>query len=659
MIEKEMKELTEFLNYHAHRYYVLDAPEISDYEYDMALRKLQALELAHPEFKDPASPTVRIVGQVSEGFSSVEHQVPMQSLNDAFSRDEVEEFDGRVAAALSEPYCYGVEYKIDGLSVSLEYENGLLVRGSTRGDGRTGEDVTQNLKTIGSIPLKLPEAIPFLEVRGEVFISKADFELLNEQRKQAGESLFANPRNAAAGSLRQLDSSIAAKRHLDIFIFNIQRCEGKTFTSHSEGLRYLAQLGFKTVPSIRTYSTITEAFERVLAIGAERENLPFEIDGAVIKVDDLEQREQLGSTSKCPRWAVAYKFPAETKKTRLTDIVLQVGRTGAITPNAVLEPVQVAGSTVRRATLHNLDYIREKDIMIGDMVYVRKAGDIIPEITEVVVAERTGDERHFSMPDCCPECGEPIERSEGEAVFRCTGSNCPAQMQRNLEHFASRDAMDIEGLGPAVVEQLTEAGLLHSAADLYQLREEQLTSLERFGEKSAKNLLAAIEASKERGLARVLFALGIRLNGQRSSMLLAKAFGSMDVLMEQTEETLTAVHEIGEKTAAYVYQYFQNPHNRELIQRLKEAGVDMEHHEAVDTTSKLLGKKFVITGKFEELSRNEVTALIEKNGGTAAGSVSAKTDYVVAGSDAGSKLTKAQSLGVPVLTLDELMDMLQ
>ena len=659
MVREEIQKLTEFLNYHAHRYYVLDMPEISDYEYDMALRKLKELEEAHPEFKDPASPTTRVIGQVSEGFESVEHSVAMQSLNDAFSREEVMEFDERVATILEEPYSYGVEYKIDGLSVSLEYKNGVFFRGSTRGDGKTGEDVTQNLKTIHSIPLKLKEAVPYLEVRGEVFISKEDFEKVNAEREKNGEALFANPRNAAAGSLRQLDSSVAAKRRLDIFIFNIQQCEGKTFTTHYEGLSYLAEMGFKIVPQRGIYRSADEAFERVLEIGRERDDLPFEIDGAVLKIDRLDQREILGSTSKCPRWAVAYKFPAETKKTRLTDIVLQVGRTGAITPNAVLEPVQVAGSTVRRATLHNMDYIREKDILIGDMVYVRKAGDIIPEIVEVAKEERTGVERRFEMPEFCPECGEKIERLAGEAVHRCTGSNCPAQMQRNLEHFASRDAMDIEGLGPAVVEQLTEAGLLHSAADLYELKKEQLVKLERFGEKSAENLLAAIEDSKGRDFAKVLYALGIRLNGQRSSLLLAKAFGSMDTLMSQTQESLMGIHEIGEKTAAYVYEYFQNQHNRELIEKLKLAGVNMEHHEAADMTEKLSGKKFVVTGKFEALSRNDVTELIEKNGGTAAGSVSKKTDYVIAGEDAGSKLDKAQSLGVPVLTIEEFLKIIQ
>lgn len=657
-MQEKMKELTAFLNYHAHRYYVLDAPEISDYEYDMALRELQKLEEAYPQFKDPASPTTRVVGQVLEGFTEVSHEVPMQSLNDAFSREEIMDFDKRVAAALDAPYAYGVEYKIDGLSVSLEYENGVFMRGSTRGDGRTGEDVTFNLKTIGSIPLRLKQPIPYLEVRGEVFIGKKDFERLNERREKAGEPLFANPRNAAAGSLRQLDSSVAAQRHLDIFIFNIQRAEGIAFETHHEGLLYLAEQGFKIVPGIRVFSTAAEAFERVLEIGRERETLSFDIDGAVVKVDNLAQREQLGATAKCPRWAVAYKFPAETKKTKLTDIVLQVGRTGAMTPNAVLEPVTVAGSVVRRATLHNMDYIREKDIKIGDSVYVRKAGDIIPEITEVVKEDRDGTERTFVMPEFCPECGEKIERVEGEAVYRCTGSNCPAQLQRNLEHFASRNAMDIEGLGPAVIEQLTDSGLLHSPADLYNLQEEQLIGLERFGAKSAQNLLKAINESKTRDLSRVLFALGIRLNGQRSSQILARTFGTMERLMQQSIESLSAIRDIGEKTAAYVHDYFQNPHNRELIERLQVAGVNMAHSESADVSDRLSGKKFVITGKFEDISRSELTELVEKNGGSTAGSVSKKTDYVIAGEDAGSKLDKAQALGVPVIDLQELYAML-
>ena len=657
-MQEKMKELTAFLNYHAHRYYVLDAPEISDYEYDMALRELQKLEEAYPQFKDPASPTTRVVGQVLEGFTEVSHEVPMQSLNDAFSREEIMDFDKRVAAALDAPYAYGVEYKIDGLSVSLEYENGVFTRGSTRGDGRTGEDVTFNLKTIGSIPLRLKQPIPYLEVRGEVFIGKKNFERLNERREKAGEPLFANPRNAAAGSLRQLDSSVAAQRHLDIFIFNIQRAEGIAFETHHEGLLYLAEQGFKIVPGIRVFSTAAEAFERVLEIGRERETLSFDIDGAVLKVDNLAQREQLGATAKCPRWAVAYKFPAETKKTKLTDIVLQVGRTGAMTPNAVLEPVTVAGSVVRRATLHNMDYIREKDIKIGDSVYVRKAGDIIPEITEVVKEDRDGTERTFVMPEFCPECGEKIERVEGEAVYRCTGSNCPAQLQRNLEHFASRNAMDIEGLGPAVIEQLTDSGLLHSPADLYNLQEEQLIGLERFGAKSAQNLLKAINESKTRDLSRVLFALGIRLNGQRSSQILARTFGTMERLMQQSIESLSAIRDIGEKTAAYVHDYFQNPHNRELIEQLQAAGVNMAHSESADVSDRLSGKKFVITGKFEDISRSELTELVEKKGGSTAGSVSKKTDYVIAGEDAGSKLDKAQALGVPVIDLQELYAML-
>jgi len=658
MVQKKMQELTDFLHYHAHRYYVLDDPEISDYEYDMALRELMALEEAYPQWKDAASPTVRVVGKVLDGFEQVEHQVPMQSLNDAFSRDEIMEFDERVQGTLHEPYAYSVEYKIDGLSVSLEYENGIFTRGSTRGDGHVGEDVTQNLKTIHAIPLRLAHPVPFLEVRGEVFIGKQDFEAINQRREKRGEPLFANPRNAAAGSLRQLDSAVAAERKLDIFIFNIQRIEGVDFTSHCKGLAYLAEQGFKVVPSVCPYASVEEAFNRVLEIGEERESLPFDIDGAVLKIDSLTQRKRLGSTSKCPRWAIAYKFPAETKKTKLLDIVLQVGRTGAITPNAVLEPVRVAGSTVQRATLHNMDYISEKDIRIGDMVYVRKAGDIIPEITRVSWEDRNGNEKAFVMPEFCPECGERIERSEGEAVYRCTGGNCPAQLQRNIEHFVSRDAMDIEGLGPAVIEQLIEAGLVHSAADLFSLRAEQLTVLERFGEKSAQNLIAAIQKAKERDLSRLLFALGIRLNGQRSSRLLAEAYGTMETLMEQDEAALTAIHEIGAKTAANVYDYFQKPHNRALIRQLKQAGVNMSHRQEKPASGLLSDKKIVITGKFETLSRSELTKLIEQNGGVVSGSVSQKTDYVIAGEEAGSKLAKAQQLGITVLSIEEFYTLL-
>ncbi len=659
MSVERMKELVSLLNYHAHKYYVEDKPEISDYEYDKLLHELELLEKKYPQEADPASPTQRVGGQILEGFEAVTHDVPMQSLHDSFNKQDVLDFDERVRNVLGQDcYEYVTEHKIDGLSVSLEYENGLFIRGSTRGDGFVGEDVTQNLKTIPSIPLRLKEAIPFLEVRGEVFMAKNSFEELNRRRAENEESLFANPRNAAAGSLRQLNSAIAKERKLDIFIFNIQRIIGKEIRTHAEGLEYLKQQGFKVIPQRQAYANIEAAFERVLAIGEERYTLPFEIDGAVLKINNLEQREILGSTSKFPRWAEAYKFPAETKKTKLLDIVIQVGRTGVLTPNAVLEPVRVAGSTVSRVTLHNMDYIREKDIKIGDYVMVRKAGDIIPEIVESLHGERTGEEREFIMPSVCPECGAEVVRAEGEAAYRCIGNSCPAQLSRAMIHFASRDAMDIEGLGPAIVNQLIERGLIRSAADLYYLNAEDVAALDKMGEKSAQNLISAIETTKKRDLSRLLFAFGIRLNGQRASKLLAKRFETLEAIMRATAEEMSAIPDIGEKTAQNVYEFFRDKNNLELVRRLAEAGVNMQYRAEKGESNLLAGKKFVITGKFDGVSRAEVTALIEKNGGKTAGSVSKNTDYVIAGEDAGSKLEKANTLGVSVLTLSDLYNML-
>ncbi|WP_249311757.1 NAD-dependent DNA ligase LigA [Congzhengia minquanensis] len=656
--EKRMKELTELLTYHSHKYYVEDSPEISDYEYDMLLRELKDLEGKYPHLKDPASPTVRVIGSVIEGFESVTHEVPMLSLNDAFSKEEILEFDKRVREAVPGKIEYVTEYKIDGLSVSLEYENGLFVRGSTRGDGLVGEDVTENLKTVNSIPLRLKEAVPYLEVRGEVFMPKATFDKLNDEKQAKGEPLFANPRNAAAGSLRQLDSSIARERGLDIFVFNIQREEGLNIATHHEGLLKLKQLGFKTVYQNNVSNSIEGAFAQVEKIGALRDDLPFEIDGAVIKVNDLRTRELLGATSKCPRWAVAFKFPAETKKTKLLDIVVQVGRTGKITPNAVLEPVRVAGSVVSRTTLHNLDFIRERDILIGDNVYVRKAGDIIPEIVGVEKKDRTGNEIPFEMPAVCPECGAPVVRVEGEAAHKCTGDSCPAQLLRRLMHFASRDAMDIEGLGPAILEKLLDVGHIKSAADLYELSKEDIAALEKMGDKSAENLISAIEKSKQNDLYRLLFALGIQLNGLKSSKTIAAHFRTMENIMEASEEELTAIPDIGEKTAANICDFFSRPENKELILRLKALGVNQTSFAPEPKTdSACAGKKFVITGKFEGFSRGDIVQIIEDNGGTAAGSVSKKTDYVIAGEDAGSKLAKAQELNIPVLTIEELLSM--
>lgn len=656
---ERLKELTERLTYYAHRYYVLDDPVVSDYEYDMALRELVALEEKYPDAVDPASPTKRVGGAPLSEFDTVEHKVLMQSLTDAFSKDEILEFDERVKNTLNEDYEYVVEYKIDGLSVSLEYENGILVRGSTRGDGKTGEDVTQNLKTINSIPLKLKENVERLEVRGEVFIGKRDFCKLNEEKEKMGEPLFANSRNTAAGSLKQLDSTIAAKRRLDIFIFNIQDIVGKTIKKHHEGLSYLKEQGFKVVPKNEVYKNIEDAFRRVEEIGRERESLPFDIDGAVIKINDISQREILGQTSKCPRWAIAYKFPAETKKTKLLDIFVQVGRTGTVTPNALLEPVSVAGSTVSRATLHNIDFIKEKGILIGDNVYVRKAGDIIPEIVGAEVSDRTGDEREFKMPEICPECGAPLIREEGQAAYKCTGTNCPAQLSRGVIHFASRDAMDIDGLGPAIIDQMIERGLISSYADLYYLKKDDIKDMDKMGEKSAQNLIDAIENSKSRDLSRLLFAFGIKLNGKRASQVLAEKFLTLDNIMSLEISDMAEIYDIGEKMATNVYEFFKDEKNLELVNKLKAAGVNMTHEKEEAESVALDGKTFVITGKFEEMSRDEISALIEKNGGKVGSGVSKNTDFLVAGEKAGSKLKKAQELDIKIIDLDILRGMME
>lgn len=656
-IKERIEKLTKELTYHSHQYYVLDNPQISDYEYDMLLRELKDLEEKYPEFRDPASPTVRVIGKVLENFESVVHEVPMLSLNDAFSKEEIFDFDKRVRDAVGEVE-YVTEYKIDGLSVSLEYENGLFVRGSTRGDGNVGEDVTENLKTINSIPLRLSRPVPYLEVRGEVFMSKATFDALNREKEEKGLPLFANPRNAAAGSLRQLDSSIAKERKLDIFIFNIQRAEGLEYKTHHEGLSILSELGFKTVRQNEVFKNIADAFSQVERIGEERDTLPFDIDGAVIKVNNLSLREKLGSTAKCPRWAVAYKYPPETKKTKLIDIFIQVGRTGKITPNALLTPVRVAGSVISKTTLHNIDFIRERDIKIGDNVYVRKAGDIIPEIVGIEPKDRTGEELDFHMPTVCPECGAPIVRIEGEAAHRCTGDSCPAQLLRRLEHFVSRDAMDIEGLGPALLEKFLDEELVKSPADLYTLEKEKIATLEKLGEKSADNLLASIDASKSRELYRFLYALGINLNGLKSSKTICKHFSSMEDIMKASVDDLTKIADIGEKTAQNIVDFFAHEENKSQVLRLIELGLNDKAESKDATSSSLSGKKFVVTGKFDALSRDEIVTKIEENGGEAIGSVSKKTDFLIVGENAGSKLAKAESLGIKTLTLNEFLDML-
>ncbi len=652
---KEIERLREELNRAGYEYYVLDNPTMSDYDYDHALRRLEELEAAHPEAVTPDSPTQRVGGQALESFTQVTHRVPLESLQDVFDFEELRAFDQRVRGV--EPnVSYSVEPKVDGLSVALEYQDGLFVRGATRGDGLVGEDVTENLKTVKSIPLRIPDVTGTLIVRGEVYMPKKVFHALNEEREKRGEALFANPRNAAAGSLRQLDPKVAASRRLDIAVFNIQWAENEKFHSHTEGLNYLAGKGFKVIPHA-ICSDIGKAVEEVTAIGEGRENYPFDIDGAVIKVDDLLQRQALGSTAKFPRWAAAYKYPPEVKPSKVLDIVIQVGRTGVLTPKAVLEPVRLAGTTVTNATLHNQDFIAEKDIRIGDTVLVRKAGEIIPEVLSVEMDKRPDDTVPYRFPEVCPECGAPVERDEDGAHIRCTGAECPAQLLRTLAHFASRDAMDIEGLGIAVVENLVGAGLVKTPGDLYFLKEEAVSALERMGKKSAQNLLAAIEKSKQQDLSRLIYAFGIRQVGQKTGKVLAGRFGSLDALQAATVEQLTAVEDIGEITARSIVDWFRSPQSLHLIARLKEAGVNMMAEERGED-QRFAGKTFVLTGTLERFTRDEATKMIEDRGGKAAGSVSKKTTYVVAGEAAGSKLRKAQELGIPVLTEEEFLQLM-
>ena len=654
--KQEIQSLRRELEQANYEYYVLDNPSMSDYDFDHKLRRLEELEAKYPELVTPDSPTQRVGGKVADGFSEVHHRVPLESLQDVFSFEELSDFDQRVRDTLAEGVEYDVEPKVDGLSVALEYENGLFVRGATRGDGQVGEDVTENLKTIPSIPLRLPEALPSLIVRGEVFMPKKSFEQLNADRELKGEALFANPRNAAAGSLRQLDPKVAASRKLDIRVFNIQWAEGKTFTTHTETLKYLQEQRFKVIPHY-SCATIQEAAERIAAMGDSREAVPFDIDGAVVKVNNLAERETLGSTAKFPRWAAAYKYPPEQKESVVEDIVVQVGRTGVLTPKAVVKAVRLAGTTVTNATLHNQDFISEKDIRIGDTVLVQKAGEIIPEIVSVLKEKRPEGTVPYHLPDHCPVCGAPVARDEDGAHIRCTGAECPAQRLRHIVHFASRDAMDIEGLGPAVVESLVGAGLVKGPGDLYQLHAGDVELLERMGKKSAENLMAAIEKSKSAGLGRLLFAFGIRQVGQKAGKVLAARFGTLDALMAATEEDLTAVPDIGGITAKSLLDWFSNDQSQHLIRTLREAGVSFDSTET-PVGDKLTGKTFVLTGTLPTMDRKEAAALIEAQGGKVSGSVSKKTSYVVAGEAAGSKLKKANDLGIPVLTEDELLKLL-
>ena len=647
-----MKQLTDELKHHSHMYYDLDSPEISDFEYDKLLHELMALEEKYPDQKAPDSPTHRVGGNASNKFSPVEHLVKMDSLQDVFNLEEVLDFDRRVREEIENPE-YVVEPKIDGLSVSLQYENGVLTVGSTRGDGNVGEDVTENIRTVRSVPLTINTDRTLLEVRGEVYMPRQVFEKIVAEQIENDEVPFKNPRNAAAGSLRQKNPKIVAKRKLDIFVFNLQRADGTSFGSHSQTLDYLSGLGFKVSPSYNTYTDISDAFKEVLRIGAERDTFPFDIDGAVIKVNSLADREKMGRTQKYPKWAIAYKYPPEKKKTRLLDVEINVGRTGALTPTAVFEPVFLAGTTVSRAILHNQDFIDQMKISIGDIITVRKAGDIIPEI---IACEHNESSPIYKIPTTCPSCGCAVYKDPEEAVIRCTNPECPTQILRSIVHFASRDAMDIDGLGPAVVSAIIDQGLITNCADLYDLKIEQIEKIERMGKKSAQNLISAIEKSKSNDFSCLVFGLGIRNIGKKAAELLTDKFNTVEDLLGAKKDDIIAIEGFGEVMAESVLEYLSSDFAKSTIEKLKMAGVNM-----TSTTEKagnsLEGLTFVLTGKFPTMSRSEAEKLVVRSGGKVSSSVSSKTDYVVAGEDAGSKLTKANSLGIKVITEEELIKM--
>ena len=659
-IKNRVETLRKELNYHSQRYYVYDAPEISDYEYDMMYAELKRLEEENPSLYDANSPTQRVGGKALDKFEKVTHSVRMDSLSDVFSFEETEDFCNKMEGELLSP-AYSVEPKIDGLSVSLIYENGEFVKGATRGDGAVGEDVTLNLRTVQSIPLRLSEPLS-LTVRGEVYMPRAVFEELNAKREKRGEALMANPRNAAAGSLRQLDSKITAERKLDIFVFNLQEgdiyADGHAPSSHTESLDRLSELGFKTLAMRTVAHSYDEVAAHIRKIGDARQQLAYDIDGVVIKIDSLEDRRRVGEGTNTPKWAVAYKFPPEEKETKLLDISIAVGRTGVLTPTAELSPVRLAGTTVSRATLHNIDFIRERGIMLGDIVTVRKAGDIIPEVVKANAEKRDGSEREFFMPTVCPSCGEPVvfDKDDG-AALRCTNSACPAQLSRSIEHFASKSAMNIDGLGPQIVELLLGNKLIGDVADLYSLKAEQIEALERMGEKSAKNLISAIENSKAAGLSRLIYALGIRNVGEVAAAALAERYGDLEALTKATVEEIAELDDFGNITAECVVDFFSHPQNIALCRRLAEAGVETSYKGA-PKGDRLAGLTFVLTGTLPTMSRDEASELIKNAGGKTSGSVSKKTDYVVAGEAAGSKLTKAQSLGVKIISEEELLAML-
>ena len=656
-VQKEINELRRKLNYYGKLYYVDDAPAISDYEYDMLMQQLKAFEKEHPELITPDSPTQRIGGPALSKFEPVHHQVPLESLTDVFSVDELFAFGERMDSMLPGHHSYTVEPKIDGLSMSLEYENGIFVRGATRGDGVTGEDVTENLRTVRSLPLRIENTPERLIVRGEVYMSRAVFNELNAQREINGEKLLANPRNAAAGSIRQLDPKIAASRKLDIICFNMQYSSDDIYTSHAQTLDAMKAMGFPVVPYMK-YDSIRDCVERIEWLGEHRDELPYDMDGAVIKIDSLEQRTALGSTAKAPRWAVAFKYPPEKKESRVLDVIVQVGRTGVLTPKVIVEPVRLAGTTVSAATLHNQDNIDRLDLRIGDTVVLQKAGEIIPEVLSVNKDKRPEGTVPFVMPSVCPECGSPVVRDEDGAALRCTSPECPAQRLRNIAHFASREAMDIEGLGISVCESLINNGLVSSAADLYYLEQDKIAELERMGDKSAANLIAAIERSKSAGLARLLCAFGIRQVGQKAAKVLAGSFEDLDALIAADAEQLTAIPDIGGITAGFITEWFSLPQSQHLIGRLRAAGVDFTSHEE-KRDDRFAGLTFVLTGTLSDFTRDEASAIIESFGGKASSSVSKKTSYVLAGENAGSKLTKAEGLGIKIISEADFAEMIK
>ena len=659
--KKRIEELVEKTTYYAKKYYDDDKPEISDFEYDMLMLELRNLEKEFPEFVSGKSNTQHVGGNVKAGFNKVEHEIPLLSMQDIFSLEEIEDFVNKIKKQAEEKNIanqnFVVETKIDGLTASLEYKNGIFVRGSTRGNGLVGEDVTENLKTIKNIPQKLTENVDII-VRGEVFISTKDFLKMNEKREENGEELFANARNAAAGSLRQLDSEITKKRPLDIYVYNIQKINGKEILSHNEALKYLEKLGFNVNPVKILCKDSKEVIEAIKQIGDQREKLSFGIDGAVIKVDDLKYREILGATAKNPRWQIAYKYPPEQKETKLIDIVCNVGRTGVITPLAILNPIQVAGSTISKTTLHNEDFIKQKEIKIGDTVVIQKAGDVIPEIVKVLKEKRTGKEQEFKMPEICPVCGAKTIRLEGESAVRCTGTECPAKLYRNLVHFVSREAMNIDGLGENIIGELLNKKLISNIADIYNLKFEDIASLKKNGTKFATNVITAIENSKNNELYRLITSLGIMHIGTKASKVLAKKFKTIDNLATASEEELSNIEDIGGIMAKSIVDFFAQDQTKDLIQKLKQAGVNTEDKSEEDTDQRFSNMTFVLTGTLQNYTREEATNIIEKYGGKVSGSVSKKTTYLVAGEEAGSKLTKAQSLGVKILSEDEFKEMI-